>query len=293
MSIHLSNNSDQLSKTIVNIAAVPQRSLFRYPGGKTWFVPTARKWLLSQARTPDLLIEPFAGGGIIGLTAAFENLAKKVLFVELDPHVASVWKILIHGDYQKLAQRISSFEFSHETVLQELSQNPRSTDDHAFQTILRNRVSYGGIIAPGAGMIKSGEKAKGISSRWYPVTLAKRILNIGSIRNKISFMEGDAFPVIENYFDHKNISYFIDPPYTASGKKAGKRLYLHHNIDHRRLFKMFQNSKCDFLFTYNSSEELMIMAYEKDFQSKLISMKNTHHNLMTELVMGRDLAWLS
>jgi DNA adenine methylase len=106
-------------------------------------------------------------------------------------------------------------------------------------------------------------------------------------------MEGDAFPVIENYLDHKNMTYFIDPPYTVSGKKAGKRIYLHHNIDHRRLFKMFQNVKGDFLFTYNSSEELMIMAHEKDFQSKLISMKNTHHNVMTELVIGRNLSWVS
>ncbi|MDQ5908308.1 MAG: adenine methylase, partial [Pseudomonadota bacterium] len=60
----------------VNVASVPQRSPFRYPGGKTWFVPTFRKWIQSLDYKPDLLVEPFTGGGIISLTALFENLVE-------------------------------------------------------------------------------------------------------------------------------------------------------------------------------------------------------------------------
>jgi len=33
----------------VNVASVPQRSPFRYPGGKTWFVPTFRRWMGQKA----------------------------------------------------------------------------------------------------------------------------------------------------------------------------------------------------------------------------------------------------
>ena len=68
---------DHLSR-VVNVASVPQRSLFRYPGGKTWLVPQIRRWLWSKQNSPAELIEPFAGGGIIGLTAAAENLAQHV-----------------------------------------------------------------------------------------------------------------------------------------------------------------------------------------------------------------------
>ena len=32
----------------VNVASVPQRSPFRYPGGKTWLVPHIRRWLGSR-----------------------------------------------------------------------------------------------------------------------------------------------------------------------------------------------------------------------------------------------------
>ena len=75
---------------IVNVASVPQRSPFRYPGGKTWLVPKIKQWLRSLPWKPSLFVEPFAGGAIVGLNVAFENLAEKVLLIELDEQVAAV-----------------------------------------------------------------------------------------------------------------------------------------------------------------------------------------------------------
>jgi hypothetical protein len=59
----------------VNVASVPQRSPFRYPGGKTWLVPYIRSWLARTQTPVSVLVEPFAGGGIVGLAAGFEGLA--------------------------------------------------------------------------------------------------------------------------------------------------------------------------------------------------------------------------
>jgi hypothetical protein len=64
---------------IINVASVPQRSPFRYPGGKTWLVPRIKCWLESLHFKPKKFIEPFAGGAIVGLTVAFENLADTVI----------------------------------------------------------------------------------------------------------------------------------------------------------------------------------------------------------------------
>src|ERR1017187_5676540 len=75
---------------VVNVASVPQRSPFRYPGGKTWLVPRIRQWLGSFSVRPADLIEPFAGGGIVSLTAVFENLVERAILVELDHDIASV-----------------------------------------------------------------------------------------------------------------------------------------------------------------------------------------------------------
>ncbi len=278
---------------IVNVASVPQRSPFRYPGGKTWFVPTLRKWLQSKRIQPKLLIEPFAGGGIVGLTTAFEKRADKVLLVERDPYVASVWTVLIHGNFEKLASRILKFELNIHNVQEALSSPATSIDDKAFQTILRNRVSHGGIMAPGSGFIKNGENGKGISSRWYPETLARRIRDIGMVREKIKFVEGDALELISPYLDDPQTVFFVDPPYTAAGKKAGRRLYAHSGLDHERLLDMFVNARSDFLFTYDNSDDLIDMAKSRSFEAKLIPMKSTHHAKMSELIVSKNLDWLT
>src|ERR1700674_1531455 len=38
----------------VNVASVPQRSPFRYPGGKTWLIPYIRSWLVAKTCRPSL-----------------------------------------------------------------------------------------------------------------------------------------------------------------------------------------------------------------------------------------------
>ena len=76
---------------IVNVATVPQRSPFRYAGGKTWLIPRIRQWLYHSGGLGKELIEPFAGGGIVSLTAVIENLVDRATMVEKDEGVAAVW----------------------------------------------------------------------------------------------------------------------------------------------------------------------------------------------------------
>ena len=86
--------------------------------------------------------------------------------------------------------------------------------------------------------------------------------------------------------------YFIDPPYTAGGKKAGKRLYKHYEIDHARLFTICESLRGDFLITYDNADEVKSMARAHGFQMRLIPMTNTHHTIMEELVIGKNLSWM-
>jgi DNA adenine methylase len=276
----------------VNVASVPQRSPFRYPGGKTWFVPTFRRWIANMKVKPRILVEPFAGGGIISLTALFENLVEKVIMVELDDEVAAVWETVVNGDAEWLANRILTFQMTKEAVLEELRKTPTTIREKAFQTILKNRTLHGGILAKGSRFIKYGENGKGISSRWYPKTLAHRLLNLNHVVSRIDFRCDDGLKVMVELSANEEAIYFIDPPYTAGGKKAGKRLYRHHQLDHEYLFTVCESLKGDFLMTYDEAEEVKKMARQHGFQMRLIPMKNTHHTTMKELVIGRDLSWL-
>src|SRR5438046_8224619 len=170
------------SPPVVNVAQIPQRSPFRYPGGKTWLVPTVRRWLTSIPRKPKHFIEPFVGGGIISLTVAFEDLAEQVFLVELDHHIAAVWKTMLSEDNEWLAEKIISFEMTLPNLREELAKTPRNTRTLAFHTLLRNRTYHGGILAPASGILKHRENGKGITSRWYPSTLSRRTTNFKHIR---------------------------------------------------------------------------------------------------------------
>lgn len=270
---------------IVNVASVKQLSPFRYPGGKTWLVPEIRKWLQDKEKIPSEFIELFAGGGIISLTVAAEKLASHVTMIELDPDVAAVWKTIFSGDAEWLARRITEFDLTPENVREVLSTAAVSTEEHAFQTILKNRTFHGGILAPGSGLLKHGENGKGIASRWYPGTLARRILSLISLRPYITFIEGDGLAYLEKIISQRDVAYFIDPPYTAPGKSAGKRLYRYSEIDHERLFDLCRLAQGDFMMTYDDAASVIEMAENRRFRVDRVPMKNTHHAEMFELLI--------
>jgi DNA adenine methylase len=276
------------------VASVPQRSPFRYPGGKTWLVPRLRQWLNSHSYKPKKFIEPFAGGAIAGLTVTFESLADSVVMVEKDEQVAAVWQtiITIDGGAEWLANKILNFSLTPESASLLLSSRLRSPRSLAFKTIVQNRISHGGILANGAGLLKNGEKGKGILSRWYPETLAKRILDISNVRKRIKFIKGEGFQVIKKYLHTPDIVFFIDPPYTASKKKAGARLYKYHQVDHERLFELMSKANGDFLMTYDDADEVRALARKYRFETRLVAMTNTHNTTMMELLIGRDLDWV-
>lgn len=272
---------------VINVASVPQRSPFRYPGGKTWLIPHVRRWLNSLPRRPQALCEPFCGGASVGLAVLFDGLVPQLVLVELDKDVAAVWQTILNGRGKKLIDRIGEFQVSHEIVRDVLNRAHKSLLDRAFATLLRNRVQRGGILAPGASLMKHGENGRGLASRWYPHTLIKRIQDIRSRKNSITFVHGDGIEWMRRHADRADMVFFIDPPYTV----AGRRLYTHSDIDHRELFRVASTLRGDFIMTYDDAAPIRDLAAKFGFDFHVVLMKNTHHRIMGELLIGRDVGW--
>ena len=270
----------------VNIASVPQRSPLRYPGGKTWLIPHIRAWLAPLHPRPRVLFEPFCGGGTVALTAVFEDMAGQSIMAELDHDVAAFWHTALRQN-SELCHLVSEFEPTREAVSNLANQAPQSLLEHGFRTLVLNRTRRGGILAPGAALTKSGENNKGLSSRWYPNTIIQRLQNIESHAAQITFCEADGLELLEVIAEVPGTVAFIDPPYTAGGKRAGNRLYTHHQIDHRRLFKILAETPVDFLMTYDRSPEIADLIAEYGFHAVEVVMKNTHHAHISELVIAR------
>lgn len=271
-------------------ASVPQRSPLRYPGGKSSLVPLVRRWLASQPERPHVLVEPFAGGASISLLAAAEDLTDRVVMVELDPDVAALWRAVL-TESEALAEAVETYELTRENVLALVAATPSSDLGRALRTIVRNRVNRGGILAARAGMLKEGERGKGLASRWYPETLAKRIRTIGTYADRIELVEGDGIPVLEAHAHDPRAVAFVDPPYTAGGKRAGRRLYTHHQLDHERLFEVCTEVRGDVLLTYDDAKEVRTLAVGAGMVLEPLSVLTTHGRAGSELLLGRDLTW--
>lgn len=262
-------------------------SPFRYPGGKTWLVPQINE-ILSTKKHLNIFIEPFCGGAIVGLNALYSEYTDKLIIVEKDNDVASVWKAILSEEAAKLTIKIEKFTMTKRNVKNILNSKPKNIYDMAFITILRNRINRGGILAKGAGMINKGENGKGLTSRWYPVALNNRIFNIFALRYKITFLHTDGLEIIKRYSDLNDVFFFIDPPYSLGTKNAGLRLYSNSNLDHKKLFELVSNIKGDFLMTYENSPEITTMANKYGFKTKSIDMKNTHHAIVKELLITKQ-----
>lgn len=267
------------------MASVPQRSPFRYPGGKTWLVPRIREWIATLPRRPKIVVEPFCGGAIVGLTIAAEFPETEIVLGELDDAVAAVWTTILGSDSELLVRRILGFHVTRDNVVRELGRTPTTLCDAAFQTVLRNRVQRGGILAPGASLVKNGENGHGVSSRWYPTTLARRIRAIADMKDRIRIIRGDAFELIQPFLRRKTAAFFVDPPYTAGGKNAGRRLYAHNRVDHARLFAMLRRAAGPVMLTYADSLEVRNLVGAARFHMEPVPMKNTHHAIVQELVI--------
>jgi len=103
--------------------------------------------------------------------------------------------------------------------------------------------------------------------------------------SEVKFLQKDAFDVIPKYLRDRSVAFFVDPPYTAGGKSAGKRLYLHSSIDHNSLFDLLESAAGEVMLTYDDAKEVRDLATAHRFFVKPIPMKTTHHTRTYELAL--------
>jgi len=266
-------------------SVVPVDSPFRYPGGKSWLVRDIVSEITRLKRPPRLFLEPFAGGASVALAVGAYGLSDKILLVEKDPNVAAVWRTILGPNSEWLARRIIEFDINRDSVEQMLASKPHSIRHLAFLTLLRNRVTHGGVLSATGGLLKNGERGNGVSSRWYPVTLATRIRKIALLRDRMSFIEGDGMEYLRKHSQSKTTCMFVDPPYTERGKQAGLRLYNESEVDHEEIFRVCQRGRATAFLTYDDNALIRKLARRYGFGFRKVQMRSTHHKVHDELFL--------
>ena len=284
-------SSERISVGNPNASAVTKLSPFRYPGGKSWAVPGVFAWLRSGGGAVPLFVEPFAGGGSVSLNVAAAGLASRTLMVEIDDDVAAVWTVALgthESDFEDLLARIRRMGMGRDEVIEALAREDGGLPGRAFRTILRNRVSRGGIMARGAGLVRDGEQGRGLASRWYPTTLARRLRSVRALRGRLAFRQGDAFEAIAEHAGSEGAAFFVDPPYTAGGERVGERLYRHCRVDHGRLFSAVAGVRGAAMLTYDAVPEVAALAERHGLAAEVVRMRGGQRSVKEELVILKD-----
>jgi DNA adenine methylase len=83
-------------------------------------------------------------------------------------------------------------------------------------------------------------------------------------------------------------AWFVDPPYTAGGKRVGGRLYTFSEVDHEHLF--FEMARCmgPVMMTYDDVPEVVSLAAKYHFEILRAPMKTTHHEIKNELLLLKE-----
>ena len=263
---------------VPNARQVPQRSPLRYPGGKSRLIPHLRAWLAARAREsggpPRRLVEPFAGGGVIALTTAAENLAHHVLMGDSDPEIAHLWRTAL-GRGDALANAVKA----HRPDREPPPQDDRDPVLRALGTLVRNRTTYNGDLTRRAGRSTPNHY------RWYGATIADRVAGVHALRSRISFRKADWTETAAPHKDDPGAVLFIDPPYRRKGKH---RLYSHARVDHEKLFAFLRAARNDFLMTCEDCDDTATLVRGHGFTAVSVNMTNAAHRESRELLITRS-----
>jgi len=147
----------------------------------------------SRGIRPRLFVEPFAGGACVALHLLSENLVDRVGLGDLDPLVASFWRVAIWDTewlmkaYERLVPSIELWQWFKQS-------RPRTDRSRALKCLFLNRTSFGGIMAESVGPLGgwAQNSAYQIGCRFSPKAVRQRLTSLSQLKDRIAFVrEGD------------------------------------------------------------------------------------------------------
>lgn len=231
-------------------------SPLRYPGAKRRLFRNIAAFLENTGIRPRLFVEPFAGGAGVSLQLLGSRMTEKVALADLDPWVASFWKVLFF-DTEWLLNQVEDIEVSVDTWKRFKVSNHDNDREKALACLFLNRTSFSGILAAGAGPIGGYEQKSDykIDCRFNRKMLAQRIRLISTYRDRVAFidcLDWKATILRALEYNKDGLFLYFDPPFF----RKAHRLYRNYFevADHEELRDFLRNFSGNWLLSYDDAE---------------------------------------
>jgi site-specific DNA-adenine methylase len=245
-------------------------SVALYPGRKHDFVKNAARHF--RAHPCHILLEPFSGSAVVGLSLLYAQIIKHLILVEKDEAVFCLLDGMLTDP--NLADRYAAFECTLENVLKVLK-----NEKGAFKYLVLSRVSnrakwWGGLRTD-------------IASRWCRDVVVPNLRRVYEMRDRITLINGDGLEVMRAHAADQSVGCFADPPYTADATSKGHTVYRHHTLDHKKLFSLLASWRGPWLMTQDNNTLVRRLTTCHRFQTRRIRMNTSDNIIKHELSIWR------
>ncbi len=221
-------------------AAMRYQSPLRYPGAKSGLAGVIGDLIGNAAAelgTPELFVEPFAGGASTGLRLAGAGVVRRVLLADTDLLVARFWQVAA-ADTEWLIDRMWNEPVTLERWDHWKAWQPSDPQDRdiAVKCLFLNRTTFSGILHGRAGPIggRKQESAYPIDCRFNKEALAARLRFVGDLyaSNRLADVWckdwADTLTDVAEWYPQlipNRVIAYLDPPYWSKSPKLYSRSF--------------------------------------------------------------------
>lgn len=253
---------EQENRALNNKTITTNLSPLRYPGSKRKIALYIREILQHNKLTPDLLVEPFVGGGSISLFFIANNFVKKIIISDKDRLISSFWKVVfsnpdnINRFIQRVKINLKNFD-KYKNIAKD-TENYNETE-LAKACIFLNRTSFSGVLANPACPLGGREQKSDykIDCRFNRKTIVKKISCIASLKSRVIVRNGHWKDIIKYAEDwrkdnkeYKKTFIYLDPPFYLKGESLYRNYF--ENNQHEELSKELEKITCPWILSYDN-----------------------------------------
>ena len=237
-------------------------SPLRYPGSKQKLIPYFEGILTHNCLSPDIIVEPFVGGGSVFLSLLTRGIVEKAIISDFDSLLYSFWSA-VFSEPDMLIDFVRHVHIDLKTFYKykEVSKNPKLSNKNelAKACLFLNRTSFSGIIAPSAGPI-GGSKQESqykVDCRFNRSAIISKIEYISAFQDQV-----DVFPYdwqrtvshsLKKYPKGKFLFYF-DPPFYHKAKDLYRTFFA--KSQHEVLAAFLQEFPYTWILSYDNALEI-------------------------------------
>ncbi len=268
-------------------------SPLRYAGSKRKLFNYLERVLAHNNLSPQVLIEPFVGGGSVFLNFLSRHEHGRAVIADKDELVFSFWKVLFtEPDYlinfiKKAKVNLKNFDKYRYIASHSAKFNRRKL---AETCLFLNRTSFSGILNNSAGPIggRAQKSSYKIDCRFGRENLIKKIKEISAFKSRVIVLPYDWEEVLKYAVErHKKerLLFYLDPPFY----KKAEQLYRYHfgDANHTKLSDNLIKLRHPWILSYDRTKEIqkLYSAFTRIHVSMPYSINSPAKRLERELII--------